>query len=181
MNAKRIALLVLVVFSTAAIAACSWSVTGKKTMGKPAEIDINISGTFPAALRAMGMQTAAVTVNDLYIETAGTDFGLNTSGNVALTVLDSNGGAIAASTFPWVKSGTRLVFVDPTSVQNWLNQYPSAANVSSKLVVGSTPVDGQDHTLTTAVVYQGTTQASQTQTFAAECYSRIHTVMPCAQ
>jgi hypothetical protein len=180
MKAKRIALLALIVFSTAGIAGCNWSVTGKKTMGKPAEIDVTISGQFPA-LKAMGMQTAAVTVNDLYIETAGTDFGLDTSGNVALTLLDSNRAAIAASTFPWAKSGTRLVFVDPTSVQNWLNQYPSAANVSSKLVVGSTPVDGQDHQLTTAVVYQGATQASQTQTFSAECYSRIHTVMLCPQ
>lgn len=38
-----------------------------------------------------------------------------------------------------------------------------------------------DHQLTTAVVYQGETQASQKQTFSAECCRRIHTVMLCLQ
>jgi len=181
MNAKRIVLGALVVIGAAAMTGCGWNATVKKTIGKPAEIDVGISGTFPAAIRAMAMQTAAVTADTLYIDTTGTDFALSTSGNVAITLTDSGGSVIASSTFPWVKSGTRLVFVDPTSVQNWINQYPSAANVSSHLVVGNSPVDGQDHQLASAVVYQGSVQASQTATLDAQCFSRIHTVMPCAQ
>ena len=160
---------------------CGWNVGVKKTMGKPVEIDAGISGQFPAAIKAMAMRGAAVTADTLYIDTSGTDFALSTSGNVAITLTDSSGGVIGSSTFPWIKSGTRLVFSDPTSVQNWLNQYPSAANASAHLVVGNTPVDGQDHVISSAIVYQGTTQASQVVTAPAECYSRIHTVMPCAQ
>jgi len=181
MNAKRIVFGALVVITAAAMTGCGWSVNVKKTMGKPVEIDAGISGQFPAAIRAMTMRGAAVTADTLYIDTSGTDFALSASGNVAITLTDSSGNVIASSTFPWIKSGTRLIFSDPTSVQNWLNQYPSAANASSQLVVGSTPVDGQDHVISSAIVYQGSTQASQVATVPAECYGKYNKVMPCAQ
>jgi hypothetical protein len=71
MNAKWIVLGALVAIGAAAMSGCGWNATVKKTIGKPAEVNVGISGTFPAAIRAMAMQTAAVTADTLYIDTTG--------------------------------------------------------------------------------------------------------------
>lgn len=160
------------------LAGCEWHATVSKKVGQPIEGEIGVKGTFPA-LRNSTLATISAT--DLYIDTTGTDFALSTSGMAALTVSDSGGSIIAAKSFAWVRSGTKLVFQDPIAVQIWLNQYSSAAGVDVKLTYGNTPADGSDHLMTTAVVYQGTRQASQTVTFAAECTTRYHTRSLCRQ
>lgn len=164
------------------LAACSWTAKVTKKVGQPAEGEISVSGTFPApALLPRMRAVSTITASDLYISTSGTDFALSTSGNVALTLTNSNGGVIAASVFPWIKSGVNLVFQNPAAVQSWLNQYPTAASVDAKLTYGNTPADGADHVMTTAVVYQGNVQASATRTFAAECTTPYHTRELCRQ
>lgn len=158
------------------LTACSWTAKVSKKAGQPVEGEISASGEFLVPhMRAV----SAISASDLYIDTTGTDFALASSGNVALTLTDGGGGVIAAHAFPWIKSGTRLVFQNPAAVQNWLNQYPAAAAVGAKLSYGNTPADGSDHVLTTAVVYQGKVQASVTRTFAAECMTRYHTRQLC--
>jgi hypothetical protein len=165
-----------------ALAACSWTAKVTKKVGQPAEGEISASGTFPAPALASQMRAvSAITASDLYIDTSGTDFALSNSGNVALTLTNSNGTVVAASVFPWIKSGVNLVFQNPAAVQSWLNQYPTAASVDAKLAYGNTPADGADHVMTTAIVYQGSVQASATSTFAAECMTRYNTRELCRQ
>lgn len=158
------------------LTACSWTAKISKKAGQPVEGEISASGDFFAPRLHAG---SAISASDLYIDTSGTDFSLAYSGNVALTLTDAAGGVIAARAFQWVRSGRDLVFQDPSAVQGWLNQYPSAASVGAKLSYGNTPADGVDHVMTTAVVYQGRVQAAVTQTFAAECMTRYHTRGPC--
>jgi hypothetical protein len=164
------------------LAACSWAAKVTKKVGQPAEGEISVSGTFPAPALAPQMRAVStITASDLYIDTSGTDFALSNSGNVALTLTNSNGDVVAANAFPWIRSGVNLVFQNPAAVQGWLNQYPAAASVDAKLAYGNTPADGADHVMTTAVVYQGNVQASVTRTFAAECTTKYHARELCRQ
>lgn len=168
----------ILVGAVALLTGCEWHATVKKKVGQPAEGEIGVKGTFPA-LRNSTLATISAT--DLYIDTTGTDFALSMSGIAAITVSDSEGTIIAAKSFAWIRSGAKLVFQDPLAVQIWLNQYSSAAGVGVKLTYGNTPADGSDHVMTTAVVYQGIQQASQTVTFPAECITRYHTRSLCMQ
>jgi hypothetical protein len=159
-----------------ALTGCDWTTSLKKQAGKPIEGEISVKGTWPPpALRSMALTTSAISAADLYIETAGTDFALATAGNAALTVSDDSGAILASSSFPWVRSGTKLIFQNPAAIQNWLYQYPSAAGIGAKLSYGSTPVDGNDHFMNTALVYQGVRRASTSATFSAECVTPYHT------
>jgi hypothetical protein len=160
------------------LAGCDWAVSVKKQPGKSVEGEITIKGS-TSLMRSASLATISAT--DLFIDTAGTDFALASSGMAALTVTNGSGSIIASKSFAWAKSGTKLVFQNPAAVQSWLNQYPSAAGVDAHLTYGNTPADGVDHVMTTAVVYQGTTQAAQTRTFPAECVTRYHTRQLCTR
>ncbi|WP_146098029.1 hypothetical protein [Xanthomonas arboricola] len=119
---------------------CEWSATIRKKVGQPAEGEITIRGSGRSSvLKNMGLVSAAISATDIYIETAGTDFNLNSVGNVAITLSDDAGNLLASSTFPWVKSGTKLVFQNPETVQSWLNSYPSAVGVNTTINYGNTP------------------------------------------
>lgn len=158
------------------LAGCDWAVSVKKQPGKSVEGEITIKGsTF--SMRSASLATLSAT--DIYIDTTGTDFSLASSGAVALTVTDGGGSIRAAKSFMWMKSGTRLVFQNPAVVQGWLDQYPSAAGVDARLTYGNTPADGVEHVMAAAVVYRGTTVASQTRTFPAECVTRYNTRQHC--
>lgn len=160
---------------------CQWSATVRKRVGQPAEAEITISGGGRSSvLQNMGLVSAAISATDIYIETAGTDFNLNSVGNVAITLSDGAGNFVASSTFPWVRSGTKLLFQNPETVQSWLNSYPSAAGVNTKINYGNTPVDGADHVISSAVIYQGEKRASSSITVPAECWSRFRTRVACA-
>ncbi|WP_077444612.1 hypothetical protein [Rhodanobacter sp. C05] len=160
-----------------ALTGCDWSATVKKQVGKPVEGELSVKGAWPppALMRSVATMKATISAADLYIETAGTDFALATTGNAALTISDSNGAILASSSFPWVRSGTKLTFQNPAAIQSWLNQYPSAAGIGAKLSYGSIPADGNDHFMSTVVVYQGVQQASTSATFSAECMTPYRT------
>lgn len=188
-NAKREKLMSLArVAATAALGlvatvltGCGWFVTVKTTMGQPVEVQATIGGNWPAARRGPKTTVAAIGASDVYIETAGTDFALSNTGNVVLTLTDEHGAILAASQFAWLKSGSRLVFANPSSVQAWLSQYPGVANIASRMTVGSPPVDGESHVLSTAIVYQGVTQASTVTSIAPDCNPRYDTDQLCMQ
>jgi hypothetical protein len=132
-----------------------------------------------AALAAMGVQPLTVNASTIYIDTTGTDFPLGGTGTVTLSVEDSANTVIASQSFTWITSGTHLVFQDVSAVQSWLNEFPSADNVTYSLAVASPPANGVSHSLSAAVVYQGTSQASATLTFVAQCVPKVHTITPC--
>lgn len=163
------------------LAGCGWTLSAKKTMGQPIEVQATISGDWPAARHRSNTTIAAIGANDVYIDTAGTDFALSNTGNVVLTLTDARGAILAASHFAWVRSGSRLMFAHPSSVQAWLSQYPAATNVTSRMTVGSPPADGESHVLSTALVYQGTTQASTVFTIDPGCNPGYDTESLCMQ
>lgn len=163
---------------------CDWSVTVKKTQGKPATVEGKISGKFPPPPALVGHGLAAVnqtlSANDLYIDTSGTDFVLDASGSAAIMLLDGSGHLIAAQSFPWTRQGTKILFSNSMLVQSWLNQYPSAVDVQYKLTMGNTPADGMDHYMSSTVIYSGTPEASASATFAAECMGPAHRRVLCS-
>lgn len=163
---------------------CDWSLTVKKTQGKPATAEGKISGKFPPPPALVGHDLVAVgqtlSANDLYIDTSGTDFVLDSSGSAAITLLDGSGNLVAAQSFPWVRQGAKIVFSNPAIVQNWLNLHPSAVDVQYKLTMGNTPADGVDHHMSSTVVYAGTPEASASATFAAECVGPAHRRVLCS-
>lgn len=181
MRIFRIIAIPLTVAALLVMTGCNWSVSVKKKMGQPVEVDGTISGTFPAAVRAMSMRMVTLSPTTLYIDTTGTDYNLDSSGQIIVSLTNSSGTIIAAKSFAWVRAGYKLEFQDPASVQSWMNQYTEAANASYKINPGNTPVDGVDHVVSTKVVYNGSVQASASATFAAQCYTRYHTVSLCMQ
>lgn len=184
MHGSRLMMFVASAAICLTLTGCDWSLTVKKTQGKPATAEGKISGKFPPPPALVGHGLAAVSqtlsANDLYIDTSGTDFALDISGTAGITLLDSSGNLIAAQSFPWVRQGTKILFSNPALVQNWLNQHPSAVDVQYKLTVGDTPADGMDHYMSSTVVYSGTPEASASATFAAECMGPAHRRVLCS-
>ncbi|WP_146092923.1 hypothetical protein [Xanthomonas arboricola] len=181
MKKRKFVLAANVMAAVLMLTGCEWSATIRKKVGQPAEGEITIrGGGRSSVLKNMGLVSAAISATDIYIETAGTDFNLNSVGNVAITLSDDAGNLLASSTFPWVKSGTKLVFKNPETVQSWLNSYPSAVGVNTKINYGNTPIDGADHVISSAVMYQGERRASSSITVPAECWSRFRTRVACA-
>lgn len=127
-----------------------------------------------AALAAFARPLSqTISVSSLYIDMAGTDFGLANSGLVTLTLTNSSGTVLSTRSFQWIRSGTRLVFQDASTVQAWANTYPLATSVAYSLDnVATTPEDGQIHTIASKLTSQGTVYASSTSTFLA--------AMPCS-
>jgi hypothetical protein len=114
--------------------------------------------------------TNNITIGSLYIDMAGTDFPVAPTGLVTLTLKNGSGTTLSVQSFTWVKSAHLLEFQNMQAVQNWLNQYPSAADVDYSLSnVAVTPQDGQTHTIASALYYQGSSVASASQTFVAAC------------
>jgi hypothetical protein len=125
-------------------------------------------------------QPMVIDASTIYIDTAGTNFAVGSTGSVTLNVEDASGNALGSQAFTWVASGTRLVFQNVPAVQTWLDGFPTAANVTYAVGTAGPPMNGASHTMTAAVVYQGTTQAMTTITFAAQCAPpSVHTVTPC--
>jgi hypothetical protein len=181
MRAFKILAFPMLIAVLCVMAGCTWSVSVKRKAGQPVEVDGTISGNFPAAIRAMSARLAVISPTTLYIDTTGTDYNLDSTGQITVSLTNSGGTIVAAKSFAWVKAGTKLEFQDPASVQSWMNQYPTAANAAYTLNPGNTPVDGVDHVVSTAVIYNRAVQASASATFAAQCYTRYHTIAPCMQ
>lgn len=120
---------------------------------------------------ARGAASTALLIdpNSVYIDLAGTNYQLQSSGIVALTLKDASGSDLAMQSFPWVMVGTKAVFQNPAAVQAWAAGYPSAQSISLSIAPGQAPQDGAMHTFAAALYASGTLLGSGTTTFISPC------------
>ncbi|HEY9131801.1 MAG TPA: hypothetical protein VIM98_08615 [Dyella sp.] len=116
------------------------------------ETDVSVSGEMvpSSTQQAMAhlMTVAMPDAGSFSLDTSGSTVTWPATGTVTLTVSQlSSGAVIATSNFAYVKSGSVLVFADPTSVNNWLAA-TGADPASSKLAytVAGFPVTPQSGT-----------------------------------
>jgi hypothetical protein len=178
-TALRIVGTMVILASALLLSSCSWTTTLQCKIGS-GDCDIIVKGSQSAAPELLAT-ALTVDASSIYIDTTGTDFNLGSTGMTAVTLRDSSGGIIAAKAFAWIRSGNNLVFQNPNAVQSWADGYPNAASADATVAAAGIPVDGTSHTLSSAVYYSGVKEASASRSFPAECWSRYHTQMLCAQ
>lgn len=114
-------------------------------------------------------KTTFFTANAL-LDITGTTYPVGQTGTGTVTVLDGSNTMLGATTFGWTQSAANtLVATDPTSVDNYIAGFPTAANYTVEVSGAPPPDDGTSHTSAVAFKYQGVTLASASATFAATC------------
>jgi len=164
------------------MSACSASMSVSQSTGQKG---VTVTGTVSTNLdvpdvigNAVKAQTSSVDLSTLDINTTGTSFALDSSGQVVITVYNSSGGVLGAQSFAWVRSGADIVLQDPASANAWINQFTTATSAGYTLEAGTVPETGG--TVATALSYSGSQLSSASATFAAGCTPKINHPGICA-
>lgn len=122
----------------------------------------------PGPMLRSAINWGTLSADDIYIDTAGTTASLPTNGTGTLSVFDESGQLIGASTFDWVRYGTKIKLQNPSAVQTWLQGYASTgARIEYELAPIAVPMNGQYVTLKNRLVIDHQTTAMASYSFVA--------------
>lgn len=127
--------------------------------------------TIPLGIGMSGYALAAATTPaNFTLDFTGTDVGLPTSGNMTVLLTDSSGNTLAASSFPWTRSGNIATASNPGAIETWLaNQTVTAYNVT--VTAASIPVTTHPgvNTVTVEVNYGSQVIGTATNVWMEPC------------
>ena len=157
-------------------AGMNYKVSGECKSGDGCSIHGEISGTIPSSLRSLPPQqrgalaqawyaiSGTASAGDFSLDISDSTVAIPDAGLLTVRLIDSSTGVVTASkTFPWVLSGSDIVFSDPAAVDSWaINNAGPADSVDYDLLpfapteapgwntlAAAANVDGETHAYTT--------------------------------
>ena len=173
----------LFAFSLAALAGCGGD-SGGSTSSHCSETDDgngNHQVNCQQNVDPPGSVVAAIDTSQALLNLAVTNATISsTSGTVTLTLTDeTTNQVVGQQSFGYVVQGTSLYAQDPAAVHNWLQQFAGYAAIDVGVDVTSTLKSTGAGGATVSAVYQGTTYASSSVSWAGSpvggggCHTRI--------
>ncbi len=132
---------------------------------------IYIQGTYTLVWDPPGSYLSQFNASQALLNISMSNAELTSAGGTAtVSVIDlSTGQTVGQQSFGYVVSGSSVYAQNPTSVQNWLNQFTGYANVDVDVQVndlaGQNTASSGTASATASAQYQGTTYASTTATW----------------
>ncbi len=109
------------------------SITVTDVAGEPV-INAGVKGVFNCASRgARALRVMALDVSDIAIDITGQGTAVLDGSGTGTLLLTEGGTVIGSTTFNYVVMDSMAVVADPSTVNNWLTQYPSADGYDVKL------------------------------------------------
>lgn len=119
---------------------------------------------------------------DLEMDFSGTTVGIPTSGSVTLSLLDSSGGTLAATTFSWTRSGNVATLDNPSAVTSWVAaQSGNVADVSIETLPMTISTSPGTNTFQSTARYDGSNLATSAQTWTESAPCPDNNPMMCLE
>lgn len=167
--------LTLLVAAELALSGCagvSGNISVKCGSGSGCEGGGSIS--FPTNLaQARVLANVPIDAAGVLLDTSGSTITYPSTGTVILSLYNASGSVLASKSFPWVLSGTALVFANPAAVNQWESANSNGVTqVNYQLTPFTAGYAAGTNTMSIATTYQGLTLARATSTFSSNTGSR---------